>query len=82
MHSKAIKINEIYKALTMLPDEKLNEVKDFIDFIQYKFQTGEKPVVKLKGIWEGKGFEKISDLEGEIKSIKKDIASTVLKKKI
>lgn len=33
MHNTALKITEISKELSMLPAEKLDEVKDFIDFI-------------------------------------------------
>ena len=81
MHSKAIKITTIYKELTMLPDEKLDEVKDFIDFIGHKFKSKKKHVVKLKGIWAEKGFEKISNIDAELKSIKKELADSILKKK-
>lgn len=81
MHTKALKITTIYKELAMLPDEKLDEVKDFIDFIGYKFAAKKKHVVKLKGIWAGKGFEKISNLDTELKSIKKELSGSILKKK-
>lgn len=82
MQTKAFKIEEIYKELTILPDEKLDEVKDFIDFVHSKFQTEKKTVVKLKGIWAGKGFEKIPNLDKELKSAERELARTILKKKI
>ncbi|MEW6419856.1 MAG: hypothetical protein AB1480_17365 [Nitrospirota bacterium] len=82
MQAKTLKIDEIYKELTTLPDEKLDEVKDFIEFVSSKFQVEKKAIVKLKGIWSGKGFEKISNLEAELKSAKRELAETILKKKI
>ena len=82
MHTKAIKITEIHKELDMLPDEKLNEVKDFVDFIYTKFQSKQKSVVKLKGVWAGKGFEKIPDIKMELKSINKELINSILKRKL
>lgn len=82
MQTKTLKIDEIYKELTKLPDEKLDEVKDFIDFVHFKSQAEKKAVVKLKGIWSGKGFEKIQNLEAELKSAKRELAETIFKKKI
>ena len=82
MQTKTLKIDEIYKELTILPDEKLDEVKDFIDFVYAKFKTEKKTVVKLKGIWAGKGFEKIPNLGKELKSAERELAGAILKKKI
>ena len=33
----------------------------------------------MKGIWAGKGFEKV-DVQKEIKSLRKDISKSILKK--
>lgn len=69
MHNTALKITEISKELSMLPAEKLNEVKNFIDLILSKKKPKKKKIVQLEGIWEGKGFEKIN-IEGELKTIR------------
>jgi len=39
----------------------------------------EKENIQLKGIWAGKGFEKI-DIQKEIKSLRKDLSKSILKK--
>lgn len=67
MQGMAIK-TEIYKELSMLREDKLSEVKDFIEFILSRQKTSKK-VVRLKGIWAGKGFEEIDNLEKELKSV-------------
>jgi hypothetical protein len=35
--------------------------------------------IQMKGIWAGKGFEKL-DVQKEIKSLRKDISKSILKK--
>ena len=41
-------------------------------------KTKGKRVVKLGGIWEGKGFEKI-DLKKELKILRNDLSKAILK---
>ncbi len=82
MHTTALKLMEIHKELSLLPDEKIDEVKDYIEFIWYRHQAEKKPSIKLKGIWSGKGFEKIDNLENELKSIQKELSKSILNKDI
>ncbi|HAK88180.1 MAG TPA: hypothetical protein DHV16_06380 [Nitrospiraceae bacterium] len=79
MHNAALKITEISKELAMLPAEKLDEVKKFIDFILSKKKAKNKRIVQLEGIWEGKGFEKIN-IGKELKTIRKEWSKTILKR--
>ena len=39
----------------------------------------EKKNIHLKGIWAGKGFERV-DVQKEIKSLRKDLSKSILKK--
>jgi hypothetical protein len=39
----------------------------------------EKENIHLKGIWKGKGFERI-DIQKEIKSLRKDLSKSILEK--
>jgi len=39
-----------------------------------------KKTNNLKGIWKNKGFEKIDNLEKELKEIRKEITEAILKK--
>jgi hypothetical protein len=36
----------------------------------------------LCGIWKNKGFEKVADLENEIKEIRHELSDSILNKKI
>jgi len=72
---------EIYKELSLLRDDKLSEVKDFIEFILSRQETFKK-VVRLKGVWAGKGFEKIDDIEKELKTVREKTMQSILKKDI
>ncbi len=73
-------VDKIKQKLSKIPEEKLIEVDDFIDFLLVKTQKSSPNIVKLEGIWEGLGFEKIQNLEADIKKIRKDISGSILKK--
>lgn len=81
MQRAALKITEISKDLSMIPDEKLDEVKDFIDFILSKKMTKKKKVVQLEGVWENKGFEEIN-IEKKLKTYRKELSRTILKRQL
>jgi len=81
MHTKAITLTEIQKELAMLPDERLMEVKDFVDFILHK-SIYKKKTVKLKGIWASRGFEAVADLDYELKIIREKAVEAVIRKKL
>ncbi|ODS37339.1 hypothetical protein BEH94_07125 [Candidatus Altiarchaeales archaeon WOR_SM1_SCG] len=81
MQTASLKLVEIQRDLPLLPEKKLGEVKDFVGFILSKSHVPKRRVVKLKGIWQNKGFEKI-DLESELKSIRKETSDSILRRKI
>lgn len=81
MHNTALKITEISKELSMLPAEKLDEVKDFIDFILSQKKTKRNKIVQLEGIWKGKGFERLN-IGKELKTIRKGLSKTILKRQL
>jgi hypothetical protein len=45
--------------------------KFFFEFVLQKSKPKEKNIAKLEGIWKGLGFEKINNLESEIRDIRK-----------
>jgi hypothetical protein len=61
--------DEITSSLINLPEDRIAEVKDFVEFLLEK-EGQQNKVKKLAGIWEGIGFEKIADLEKEIKEVR------------
>ena len=62
---------KIKSSLNKIPEEYLNNVDEYIQFIIYKNKGQNKKIEKMKGIWENIGFEKLSNLEDEIKNIRK-----------
>ncbi len=82
----ALKKLEIIHNLGEVPDEHLDEVNSFVKFILFKYkdkkaQKKREPKT-LAGIWKGKGFEQIADLDKEIANIRKELADQILEKRI
>jgi len=80
MPSKALLIAQINKNINLLPDYKLQEVKDFIEFICGKVTPHKRNIAKLSGIWQGKGFENLTNLEEELKDIRVNATTSILRK--
>lgn len=81
MRSSAMKKIEINKKLSLMPENKIDEVNDFIEFIISKTPDRKRKPMKLRGIWKNKGFENI-DIESELKAIRRDLTDSTLKKKV
>jgi hypothetical protein len=83
MNSSAMKRIEIAKDLSFIPDNQIDHVKTFIEFLLFRIgKTTKKNTHSLQGIWKDKGFEKIVDLESEIKTIRKELNDSILNKKV
>lgn len=71
MNTTIVTIDQIKSKLSQIPKEKLPEVYDFVEFIRLRSKPKTRNIIKLEGIWEGLGFEKISSLESEIRKIRR-----------
>ena len=75
---------EIVRQLSEVPAERLNEIESFVKFILFQSnikKTGKpKEPGTLAGIWKDKGFEKIKDLDGAIKSLRKELGHQILER--
>ncbi len=78
MNTNAMK-SKIKWNLTQLSPEEVEEVNNLVQSLLEQKKT-ERRIVNLEGIWEGIGFEKILDLEGEIKKIRKELAEQLLRR--
>jgi mRNA-degrading endonuclease RelE of RelBE toxin-antitoxin system len=76
MQNTVIKLTEIKKKLTRLPVDKLDEVEDFVGFLLSRHKGEGKKNIRMKGIWAGKGFERI-DIQKEIKRARKDLSNSI-----
>jgi hypothetical protein len=81
MSTTGLKVAEIKKDLALLPEDKLDEVKDFISFVLSRNKEKKKKIVQMEGIWKGKGFEKLN-IDKELKVARKEMAESILKKEI
>jgi len=81
MATTGLKVAEIKKDLALLPEDKLDEVKDFISLVLAKNKEKKKILVQMKGIWKGKVFEKLN-IDNELKVARKEMAESILKKEI
>jgi hypothetical protein len=81
MSNTEIRLTRINKQLANIPPQKLNEVENVISFLLAQKKTKPKRVIKLTGIWEGQGFEKIN-LKKELKSIRNNLSRTILKQAV
>lgn len=79
MQDTNMKLNEIKKKLYRLPDHKLEEVDDFLGFLLSKEKGETGKVVQMKGVWAGKGFEKLN-LRKEIKKGRQELSKSILKR--
>ena len=75
---------EISRALSYVPDERLQDIDNFIKFILYqsniKTDSIKKEPETLAGIWRDKGFDKIPDLDQEIKNLRKELSNQILER--
>ena len=70
---------ELKEKISLLPEERVNEVKSFIDFILAQSEMIKQTPTNLCGIWKNKGFEEINDLDSELKDLRKEMNDSILK---
>lgn len=80
MDSAAIKKMELIHKITNLPEQKIFEVDNFLQTIFAQLKVEKSKPINLKGIWKNKGFEKIPDIEAEIKDIRTELNDSILQK--
>ncbi len=71
MNTSLMTIDRIKLRLSQVPENKLSEIYNFVEYILHKPDNKlmDKPS-KFEGIWKGKGFEKIKNIDDEIRNIR------------
>jgi len=82
MNTTALKKTKIIRDLSRIPDNKLDSVRKYIDSILIESKQHTRKNQSLKGIWSNAGFEKITDLEGEIKEVRKQLSDAILRRQL
>ena len=80
MPTAAVKKMELINKIAKLPEQKITEVDSFIQKLLAQLKVKKAMPISLKGIWKNKGFEKIADLETELKNIRRELDDSILKK--
>lgn len=79
MEIEEINMTKVKQNLFKIPKARLAEINDFIEFILSKTESNRlKQVEKLEGIWQGLGFERISDLDNSIREIRDESEKAML----
>jgi len=65
-----------------IPDDRIKEVQAFVDFILSQSNTIPTKRDSLHRIWKNKDLEKITDLEGELKAIRREMTESILRVKV
>ena len=81
MNTPAIKKIEIVNALSRVPVSSLDKIKAYIDTFVAESDKSTQRNSSLKGIWQGKGFEKITDLDAELKEARQQLGNSILARK-
>ncbi len=82
MNTAAAQKIAIFQALSRIPDTNLDKVKAYLDTLLVDTKVSPPKNQSLKGIWQQMGFENISDLEGELHTVRQELQDAILKRKI
>ncbi|MCP3961650.1 MAG: hypothetical protein GY719_27735 [bacterium] len=80
--STAILKTQIAQDLERLGAEELGEVRAHVAALATGNGQKSGGRKSLAGIWRGKGFERISDLEGEIRTAREELAEEIARRSL
>ena len=79
MEIEEIKMAKVKQNLFKIPKARLAEINDFMEFILSKTESNRlKRVERFEGIWQGLGFERISELDNSIREIRDESEKSML----
>ena len=81
MNPYAMKKAEIASVLSLVPPGSLDKIKEYIESFIAEPETEGETAGSLKGLWKNKGFENITDLDGELKAVRREMENSVLRRK-
>ena len=82
MNAAAIKRTELVSELALLPEEELDRVRALIASILARKRVPDRSSRSLRGIWKGKGFERIEDPESALKETRRELGAAILERRI
>nr|VFJ72076.1 MAG: hypothetical protein BECKFW1821C_GA0114237_10313 [Candidatus Kentron sp. FW] len=82
MNTTAMKKMAIIQALSHIPEIHIDNIKLYFDILLKNTRPLPSANGSLKGIWKDTGFEKITDLEEEIRNIRDEIQDDILARSV
>lgn len=80
--TNAILKAEIIRGLESLAEGGLDEVRAHVNALVEANGRRESARKSLAGIWKGRGFERISDLEGEIREARESLGEAIARRRL
>ena len=77
MNTTVGNLYRIQHDLARVPKDRLTEISDFIEFILLKSKIQKPKVIKLEGVWQGLGFDKIANLDDNIANMRKEVGKSL-----
>ena len=71
---------DILRKLSLVPENRLEKVKDYLDVLLADVEKDAAGEKSLKGIWTDSDFEKLIDLEEAVREVRKELQESVLNK--
>ncbi len=78
----AILKTEIVRGLECLGEGGLDEVRAHVAALVEATGRRRSARKSLAGIWKGRGFERVSDLEGEIRGARKELSDAIARRRL
>jgi hypothetical protein len=82
MNTAAVKKTEIIKQLSRASEKDLDRIGMCIESVLAASTSTAQKSHSLKGIWKGKGFDRLEDLEEQIKQAKRELGESILKREL
>jgi hypothetical protein len=80
MNTAAMKKVTIMHELSRVPDTHLDTVMTYLETLLNDIPIPSSQNQSLKGIWGDAGFEKITNLEQELYTVRQELQSAILKR--
>lgn len=80
MNTAAIKKTELIKQLSRVAEKDLDKIRRYIESVLTESTATTQRRHSLKGIWKDKGFDRLGDLEKEIRQARKELSDSILKR--
>ncbi len=82
MNEVAMKKVALMCELSRVPEARLDEVMAYFEGLLADVPVPSDHKRSLKGIWKDSGFDKLADLECEIRNTRQEIQDAIMKRKL